>query len=632
MFDRDREPSEWADNLSRKADTRRNLAELQADAAGLARYLDEQEEALKVAATGKFPDIVNDIRKRASWISAASGRVGDKLPPADMIALLRRGAAILADRPGSGALAMVDAELGRRIYIEAGKTDDLAMMREAVDAYRRALVPDAKLPEFDNWRTTQSNLGLALVEIARISKDKSGLPDAAIALGEAIASARTPAEVVVDRKRLAETWDQLSAEGDPVYLRKAADAWGDLAENYPGATDGDRAFAWESRAVALQNLAYYAPGQAATATAEAIAAYRQALPLYSDPAHAANRQGVSRYLASLLRSAGENGRDEKMLQEAADLYAGLDAPARKTDDPERPNDRLGQAGTLVSLGRLKQDAALFDRAIAIFKAELGDAAAKPPADWHTAMSYAAALRERGYLGQDAGLIRQSSAILVAARTRPAAPLTPLDVASLRIEEAEADLYLGDMTGDAAAVARAVAAYRDTAGIPEVAASPPYVRYLTGRIATGSLLTGELTGDGTAYKDGVAQTRQLMRDTSRTADPAGWSQLATDAAFGISRALRAGDVSLGTIDEAASLARDAVGYFTQNPGDGLPYAKDALCNVLIEQGRLARARATVEEGIGLCREAIAALSDKGRPHALVRIGKTVAYGEGVLAKL
>ena len=115
-------------------------------------------------------------------------------------------------------------------------------------------------------------------------------------------------------------------------------------------------------------------------------------------------------------------------------------------------------------------------------------------------------------------------------------------------------------------------------------------------------------------------------------PDTWSQLATDAAFGISRALRAGDVSLGTIDEAASLARDAVGYFTQNPGDGLPYAKDALCNVLIEQGRLARARATVEEGIGLCREAIAALSDKGRPHALVRIGKTVAYGEGVLAKL
>ena len=117
----------------------------------------------------------------------------------------------------------------------------IQQLREAAAIYRQALVPDAKLPAFDNWRTTQSNLGLALVEIARIAKDKSGLPDAAAALHEAIVSAKTPAEVVVDRKRLAETYDQLSAEGDPAYLRKAADAWGDLAANYGDASPADRA-------------------------------------------------------------------------------------------------------------------------------------------------------------------------------------------------------------------------------------------------------------------------------------------------------------------------------------------------------------------------------------------------------
>ncbi|MGB3501335.1 MAG: caspase family protein [Mesorhizobium sp.] len=638
FFDPAKDVEEWADAVSRLADVERNLGQLEGNEQRLEVSLEGHRKALAALPAERFPKVAADIRQRISWMTVATSRLEDKLPEDVAIALLRRTTAALdapqADWPQiDGPLSSAEAELGRRLYIKAIRTNETAGLREAADHLRRALVPAARSEDFNSWRTTNANLALTLSELARIENDNRLLIDSIPFYREAISSAAKPEDAVLDRRRLAEAYDKLSADGDPDHLRNAAAAWLDAARNLgDDAPVNDRATAWENHGIAIANLAFYVPQEAATANPQAIAAYRKALPLYQGADHQGDRERVTRNMAGLLRVTGINANDAAMLAETADLYESLNRRARTTNDPNRTEDELNQASVLLALARQKQDAALFGRAIALFKGQFGDGVTPPIADWRQAASYAAALRELGYLERDGALIGKSGEVLSATLARPGSDLSDADKAVLRLEQAETDIYLGDIMSDFAAIDRSVAIYRETLAMPDFASNPQYMSYLQGRIATGRLLQGEVADDTAAYKDGVTQTRALLDNVSRTANPAQWSQFASDLAFGIARIQRAGDASSGTIEEAVRLARDAVTELKDETSESMPYARAALCNALIEQGRASSQRSTIEEGLEQCRMAISALTQKKRMHTVARLDATVTYAQGILGKL
>jgi len=631
FFDPAKEPAEWADNLSRLADSRRNLGEIEPSKSTFEQVLDEHEQALRAVPADRFPDTVAEIRKRASWIATATSRVGDKLPEDQALALLRRGAAIL-DRPASdGPLAAVRAELGRRLYIKAVRTDDAAVLKEAIVNDRRALVVEIKHPDFDAWRSTQSNLGLALSELARIENDTAPLREAIGPTREAIVSAADATEAALDRDRLARIYDRLAETSDPADLRAAADAWRDAFDHLPaGATPAEKSGARENLAIALTNLAASSPDDAPSAGPEAISHYRAVLASLPPSGADDNRDRNSRNLALALQQEGQRAADPALIRQAADLYGELSGPGRAAG-PQHVADRLAQAEALQAAARLIHDQPSYAAAAAAYQAVLGNSTEAGASDhsWFYFVNFADALRESGYFGQDPAPIRRSIALSQAMLGWPADRLPPENADDVRLNLASGNLYLGDLVGDPAALAAAIDQFGRLAQADFIKSSPQNAAWLDERLATSHLIRAELANDPADWRDGVSYMRKVSA-AAGVADAATVARNSGNLAFGIAGAVRSGVSPPNAIAEALPLAATAVAAAQDLPDD-LPFALYAQCFAQIEDGRIGNNRNTVETAIAQCRRAADAIRPSSR-HNAERMLETVAYAEGLLKKM
>lgn len=633
FFDPAKEPDQWADNLSRLADTRRNIGEIVPAKATFDLMLDEHEQALHSISAEKFPAVVTEIRQRISWISTATSRLQDKLPEDEAIALLQRGAAILERPLSDGPLASVQSELGRRTYIKAVAKDD-AGLRQAILLYRRSLVEGAKDPDYDSWRVTQSNLGLALVELARIEKDNKLLKEAVGPLEQAIASTADVKSAFIDRKRLAETLDKLGNEGDLTWLRRAAAAWDDASIHIPpDANADDRGYVYTGQAITLQNLSYFTPGGSDEAIDGAIAAYRRAIAARTRQDDLAAWQGNVRALAEMLRITGENRRDKSRLSDAIALYRDLDGPGR-SGGPDLDTDRLAHAVALVALGRQGGNLPAFADAMTIFDATLGSNPAGVPAatDKYVISAYSEALRQTGYDRQQVDVIRRSVAVLDAYEAAQPTPLASADAESIAFNRAEGELFVGDLASDTAALAHAAALYGSIAAGEPAAANLPWQNYLKSRKALAHLVLGEITDNPDDWRAGLDLIRDTVAATSQADNPQAWAQNTGDLAVAIARSARVGVTGDAELSKAVEMARDSLTTYRKLLPDDVPTAQSALGTALIENGRATATRAQIEEGLALIREAIAAKQAKSQTWTIPRMQKNVAYAEGLLKKM
>ncbi len=632
-FDPAKEPEQWADTLSRLADARRNLGEMDVKQANFTLALDEHEQALRSVTRDRFPRTVYDIRKRIAWISTSTSRLQDKLPEDDAFALLRRSEALLALPQSDGPLALVRAELGIRLYSRALRADDAEGLKAAIATYRSALVPELKHPDFGAWAPTQSNLGRAFVELARIEKNNTFLLEAVAPTREAIAAAANPADAAPDRARLARIYDELSSTNDPHYLRLAADVRRDALTQLPAsATLADRASTQESLAIALTNLAIYSPDDAAKAGPEAIAHYRAALDQLPTAVDASERDRMLRNLALSLHQQGERVRDTAMLGEAAEIYRNLSAPGRKAG-AELDADRLSRSTSLLAIARINNDKPSWAAAVASYEQQLGDvsdAKANGP-DWHHFVNFAESLRESGYLARDMAQVRRSIDMLGALLTWPAERLTPADADSVRINLANTQLYLGDLDNDVNALAGAITQFRQASTMQIIKASPQNLAWLDERLALSHLVRAEITDQPEDWREGVSYMRKVAAASADSNDAVTIARNAGNLAFGIAHSVRAGVSPPDALAEALPLATSAVDAAKNTP-DELPYAQSALCISKIEDGRIRTDRKAVETGLALCRTALDAIKALSKPATAIRVQKTVAYGEAVLAKM
>jgi uncharacterized caspase-like protein len=632
-FDPAKEPDEWADNLSRLADVRRNIGELTPSLATFNLMLDEHEQALGAVTADRFPKVVADIRQRISWIATATSRLGDKLPDIQALSLLKRGADIL-DRPTpDGALAYVRSEFGRRMYGMAIKTSTASGLKAAIASYRGSLVPEAKNPDFDSWRVTQSNLGLALVELARIDKNDQFLAEAIGPIREAILSATDDNQAASDRKRLATTYDKLAADYDPAKLRLAADAWRDVIAHFDKDTKpGDRYSALESLAINQANLAAFSPEDAAQAGPQAIAIYRQAMALMPKSDNPEDRERTSRNLALALYQEGERVRDRTLLEEAAGIYRDLSRQDRATS-VQRDADRLSRSGSLVAIARIANDKPAYAAAAASYRVIFGDnpSTLPPDASWVHLSAYAEMLREASYLEDDVAGMRRAIGVLKAVLDLPDERLPRDQIDRVRLELANTQLYAGDLDNDEQALTGAIGQFAEIAGTEAMLSSPEYTTWLNERLALAHLILGEIADRPDNWRQGVAYMRTVYGASAGSTDKATIARNSGNLAFGIARAVRAGVLAPGDIAEALALAETAVAA-ASTATDELPYAQWSLCTAQIEDGRIRGDRKAIESALELCNVSLEATKAKARRAATERSLKTITYAEELLKKM
>jgi len=634
--DKASQPEQWADNLSRLADARRNFAEITLTPSEFTVALDELAESLRTLPADRFPDIEKEIRKGVSFVALSTSRLGDKLPEETARSLLQRSASLLERPEVDGPLSTVEAELGRHNYAVAQRANDTGGLRRAIDHYRRALVPDAKLAEYDSWATTQSNLGLALIELARVEKDNKLLEEA-IAPMQAALNAYAPDNHKgrqIDRKRLAETYDKLGADGDLAWLRRAADAWASAETGIAAdATAEERGYILTSRAQTLHNINFYAPGGDKAALAGAIENYRKAINAQPRSDNPVRWENNIRSLAQLLRLAGEPNRDAKLIEESVARYREL-AGVKRTAGPQTTADDLSLASALVLLGSTGTVPEANAQAVAVFQPLLDG----EPSSWsdkvqaHHVTEYAQALRYSGYSAQSTDTVRRAETVLAAYLKSKGEAVAQSDLDAIAYEQAETLLYLGDMTDDPAMLRSASSVFRDLVQRPSLAPYPQYLGWLSYREAIGRLVAAEISGNTGDWRDGLALMRVAANSASRTENPADWAQKTADLAFGIAGAARAGVTGNDELDGAVAMARDALAEFEKSQPTDVSSAQVALCSAKVEFGRATSSRIPIEEGLALCQTAAAAIEKEKRPWSAARIRKTITYGEGLLAKM
>jgi uncharacterized caspase-like protein len=612
-----------ADALRTEGDVARDLAPLDAALGELETVL---ADARRLAAAN-VERLLGRVAAVAHSFATLAGGDGSAEPA---LAGVERAIGILSGSSAPGHLAGARSALGRALYSISVARKDAATMRRAAEAYRSALVPEAKAEPHDIWANVQGNLGLALRELSRMENDRSLLPEAAAAYREAEGE-KDPDVWLKNRRNLAWTLDEI---GGAASLAEAALAWEEiLGRLKPDAPASERAGIIENRARSLHNLAAAEadPEAGARARRDAIAGYREAARLFpATDTDAASRIGEN--LADLVKVEAEIARDTARLTEAADLYGAiLSRPARVGDDAIHRRLRLKQAQTLVSVSYATADPAAMARAVALFGAAYGAGIPADLDDWSSAATYANALRAVAFENKDVAKYRLSADILSALAARDIPGITPADRAWLVASRADTFLYLADATREASAAREAVASYRKAIAHYTAEAYPAAWRGPHASFASALMLLGSLVDDGAAFAESAEIYGALASAASRDTEPVQWAEYVNGSAYALGRAARLGDVEPARLAAAADLARDALAINAREMPATVPHVSDTLCTVMIEQGRLQRTRAVVEDGLKLCARAIEAFKGVDA-HMAGEVEKTVARGREVLSAL
>jgi hypothetical protein len=143
-----------------------------------------------------------------------------------------------------------------------------------------------------------------------------------------------------------------------------------------------------------------------------------------------------------------------------------------------------------------------------------------------------------------------------------------------------------------------------------------------------MLLGSLADDGAAFAESAEIYGALAAAASRDTEPVQWAEYVNGSAYALARAARLGDVDPARLATAADQARDALAINVRDMPATVPHVSDTLCTVMIEQGRLRRDRAVVEDGMKFCATAIEAFKGVD-PHMSAEVEKTLARGREVL---
>jgi hypothetical protein len=434
-----------------------------------------------------------------------------------------------------------------------------------------------------------------------------------------------------NQRNLATLLDRID---DSASLREAAQVWADmLGRLKPDTPAAERAEIVENRARSLHNLAAVETDLDAGARArrEAIDLYREtARILPPSDSGAASRIGEN--LADLIKIEAEIAGDAQRLAEAADLYGAiLSRPARSGDDAIYRRARLKQAQTLASVSYATGDPAVMARATALFGTAYGPGVPADLADWSSAATYANALRAVGYSSKDVAKYRLSADILSALAKRDIPGLSPAERAWLTTSRADTMLYLADSTRDAADAREAVSSYRAATAHYNAEAYPTAWRGPHASFASALMLLGTLSGDAGALLEAADVYGVLATATSRTSEALSWADYANGSAYALAHAARLGGADVARLADAAASTRDALAIYARDMPSNVPHISDTLCAVMIEQGRLVRDRALVEEGMKLCSSSLDAFKGTDE-HMLAEVEKTFARGREVLGGL
>ena len=619
ILTRETVPGEWSRIQSNIGDALRIAGDIEGSLGRIADSVEVQAGALAVAVASGEAVRAENARERivASVLSAA--RIAAPDDPV-LMATLDRAASLLSDRASPGALASVDSAIGRALYARAVSASDPALFEQSIAAYRRALVAEARAEPYRIWANTQSNLGLALRELARLPGHENLRAEAIEAWRAAQAEETDDTLWIGNQRALATLLDELGAAGDVARLREAADAWGALAKRLPETDRPGRASAAESRGVALQNAAYYAPGGDETAIDDAITAYRTALSDLDARGSPDDWRRIAGNLAELQLARGQSRNDTAALGEAADLFRALAAaPAGAREAGELDRIRIKLASALSARATMAGDTAVLREAIEIFRGVFEVDPSVIGRDWQSAVTFAQALRTLGQTAGEAAPLEESARLLAAVGQLPPTALDEQNRAFVRFAEGDTLLVLGDLAGQTDMLRRAVAAYREADAFYTQDAFPAYWRQARTALANALLTFGTAAKDSGPLSEAVVFFRALLAATSREAETAMWAGSANGLAWGLTQLARLGD---GTADpeEAARYAGDAHAAFRalSSPVEAAQ-AQDTLCGAITELGRKRRDPALAEQALAACDAALTVFREN-------KLATLVRYGE------
>lgn len=612
-------PGEWSGIQSFIGDALRVIGDIEASLPRIAESMEVQADALSAAVSAGDATRAEEARDGIVDAALAVERM-DGPDDASRMASLRKAAALLSDGTSAGALASVDTTIGRVLYAQAVSASDPALFEKSIEAYRKALVPEARDEPRRTWANTQSNLALALRELARLPGREHLRAEAVEAWRAAQTEETGDALWIGNQRNLATLLDELGGSGDVARLREAADAWGALAERLPETDVTGRAAAVESRGIALQNAAYYAPGGDEAALGAAMDSYRSALSGYDRAKSPEDWRRVAGNLAGLRLNVGMARNDTEALAEAADLYRALADQAARDKSPEAERVRVNLASALSARAAISGDMPLLKESIAIYRGVFGpDPAASLSQDWRSAVTFAQALRSLGQNTADAALLQESASVLeVVAQLAPDA-LDAQNRAFFRFNEGDTLLALGDVTGDADKLRRAVAAYREGDAFYTPEAFPDHWRQSRGALANALLTLGTKAADASALSEAAGIYRSLLEATAREGETATWAGFANGLAWGVTQLARLGDAAADPA-EATAYARDALEAFRGTSSRlEAAQAQDTLCGAMTELARKRRDSALVEEALAACDAALAVFRER-------ELAVLVRYGE------
>jgi uncharacterized caspase-like protein len=625
-IDRSADPPKWADMLSRVANARRLLGEVDPARANNALVLEEFEQAMATVGLERYPDTLVDISRRLSWVATPQAGPERESTLDRVMAVLHRAEKIAEQSADKGSVAFVQFQIGRALAQRAIDANNDAGLEDAISYYRRSLVPEAKNPGVDTWRIAQSNIALALARLAG-DENREMLKQAIEPYREAIAAAANDREAAPDRRRLAELFNKLAATNDPADLRQSVSAWRDLVA-HAGEDPSPEYVNYDQQglAIALANLAENSPGDARDAIPEAISHYRAVLARLKAASNAAAEQ-TTRNLVLALQQWQKLKPDRSTFDEIDRLNRDLAAFSHAADV------KAAQEAVANAAAFLTNDAAADDKVAAAHKAVIaGDPSALPAGvEWSRVQEFGQALYQLGSLNTDPASVRRGAEVLNALLAWPSDRLPPEELVTVRANLGNALLYLGDLASDPGALADAITQFGEVTKANAAMSPPASNEWATERLAVSNLVLGEITGKPENWREGVALMRQAYAAAADSTFDSVIAQNAGNLAFAISRAVRAGVAEPQAISEALTLGQKAVDATSNLPGER-HYAQLALCAAQIEDGRIKSDRTIVEQGLALCRAAVAAIKATSHVASAERAQKNVAYAEDLLKKM
>ena len=614
MIDRDRDVANWADTVSRRADSMRNLADITGDHATYMEALARHDEALAGARdlSGKGAE---PLRQRVAWFAISYDRVESRIPAEQNLEMLLAARRLLADNSLPGARAFVDHTLGRALYAQGIAEKDPAVMRRAVEAYRAAIVPEAADERWGTYLVARANLALACIELDRMEAAPELIEEAVSQLDAYLAEEKDEAGWLRNQRRLAESLTKLADGGRHPLYRRAATAWRDLAARTPAdAEKADMAWFRDSEASALQNLvAYGAEAGLGLKTAEVLReatdAYAQAAALYGEVDDSESWRRAMENRADLLRNEGAQTRNAETLRGADRVYGELiDTLADPALAEIRRRVLLGRANNLSLLGSTERDTATLDRAIALFAETLGGTGeTAAPEEWAQVVTFANTLVQRGVPAREQPFFARAAAIFDT--LGDGAGMPPADRAWLRNSQADAWLSHGYPGTDTAILKRALDAYLDAAAVYNETDFPDYWRGIAVAVANARALLGSRTGDVPVLEEAIGEFRHILAQTAREADPQLWAYAANGLSFGQTALAR--NNGRADLEEGVRMARTARDIYLALPDKEVEAAEaeDSLCGAMTELGAARKDRGMVTEALAICDSAIGVLGKR-----------------------